>query len=87
MSSPVTHLRLEPLDGSAPMEYKIEDETVEVRTLDPHAVDHWHTLSSNDLRTHVERRTVVAEWLQHRLGWRRLLQKCVNEEDSRDRAA
>jgi len=86
MASSVTHLRLEPLDGSAPVEYKIEDGSVAVRTMEPAAGDSWHRLSATDLRTHIERRTVVAEWLERRIGWRRLLQQCVSEDDQNQAA-
>jgi hypothetical protein len=80
MSSPVTHLRLESRDGSPPVEYKIEDGSVAVRRLEPAAAERWQRLTSSDLRNHVERHTVVAEWLRRRLGWRRLLRQCVEED-------
>jgi hypothetical protein len=39
-----------------------------------------HRLTPQQLSTHVERNTVVAQWLERRLGWRRLLQACVSQE-------
>jgi len=73
-------LLLESGDGSPAKEYRIQDENVEVRTLDPGSV--WWRLTREQLSTHVEHNTVVAWWLERRLGWRRLLQACVEQEPS-----
>jgi len=78
-------LRLEAGDGSATKEYRIDDGKVEVRSLHSHsgydpAESSWHRLTPQQLSTHVERNTVVAQWLERRLGWRRLLQACVSQE-------
>jgi hypothetical protein len=78
-------LHLEAADGSATEEYRICDGKVEVRTLHPHSgfdppECSWHRLTPQQLSTHVERNTVVAQWLERRLGWRRLLQACVSQE-------
>jgi len=78
-------LRLEAADGSATKEYRIDDGKVEVRSLYSHSrydppESSWHRLTPQQLSTHVERNTVVAQWLERRLGWRRLLQACVNQE-------
>jgi hypothetical protein len=78
-------LRLEAIDGSAPKEYRVDNGKVEVRSLhsrsryDP-PESNWHRLTPQELGTHVERNTVVAQWLERRLGWRRLLQACVSQE-------
>jgi len=86
-------LRLEPGNGSAAKEYRIEDGNVEVRTLDPEGGAHrrtgseWWRLTPEQLSIHVERNTVVAQWLERRLGWRRLLQACVGQEASMWKAA
>ena len=83
-----TRLRLESGDGSLAKEYRIEDGIVEVRTLDPEvgsvrcSESVWWRLSPEQLSIHVERNTVVAQWLERRLGWRRLLQACVGQEPS-----
>src|SRR5216683_3652923 len=74
-------------------EYRIEDGNVEVRTLDPEGGSHqggshrrtgnvWWRLTPEQLSIHVERNTVVAQWMERRLGWRRLLQACVGQEPS-----
>ena len=79
-------LRLESVDGSASKEYRIEDGSVEVRTLDPEGVsvprigNVWRRLTPEQLSIQVERNTVVAQWLERRFGWRRLLQACVAQE-------
>ena len=78
-------LRLEPRDGSPVKEYRIENGIVEVRTLDQNdwtdsqAESDWQRLTPDQLAVHVERNTVVAQWLQRRLGWRRLLCACLQE--------
>jgi len=79
-------LLLESGDGSPAREYRIEDGNVEVRTLDPDGGSvrttgsAWWRLTPQQLSIHVERNTVVAWWLERRLGWRRLLQACVDSE-------
>jgi hypothetical protein len=78
-------LCLEAADDSASKQYRIDNGKVEVRTLhsdngyDP-PESGWHRLTPQQLSTHVERNTVVAQWLERRLGWRRLLQACVSQE-------
>jgi hypothetical protein len=79
-------LLLESFDGSPANEYRVEDGNVEVRTLDPEGVSVrcirtvWRRLTPGQLSNHVERNTVVAQWLERRLGWRWLLQACVADE-------
>jgi hypothetical protein len=75
-------LRLEAPDRGAVEEYRIHDGDVEARqTQAPLEEDReWHRLSPEELSEHVRRGTVVAQWLTHRLGWRRLLQACVAED-------
>ena len=80
-------LRLEPADGSPVKEYRIMDGSVEVRMLEPKGgpdprESAWLRLTPDQLSIHVERNTVVAQWLECRLGWRRLLQACVSQESS-----
>jgi hypothetical protein len=80
--------RLESGDGSPAKEYRIEDENVEVRALDPEGGSDrrtgsvWWRLTPEQLSIHFKRNTVVAQWLERRLGWRRLLQACVGREPS-----
>ena len=86
-------LLLESGDGSPAKEYRIQDGNVEVRTLNREggsvrsAGSAWWRLSPEQLSIHVERNTVVAWWLERRLGWRRLLQACVDQEPSMGKAA
>jgi len=86
MSSGSMRLRLEPGNGSPAKEYRIEDRNIEVRTLDPEGGSPggtrsiWWRLTPEQLSIHVERNTVVAQWLERRLGWRYLLQACVGPE-------
>lgn len=85
------NLRLESADDSAGEEYRIYDGEVEVRNLPSHRegagrTGAWHRLTPGQLSTHVQRNTVVAKWLQRRLGWQRLLQKCVALESANDGA-
>jgi hypothetical protein len=81
-------LRLESVDGSPAKEYRIEDGNVDVRTVEPNegsdrrSGDVWSRLTPEQLSMHVERNTVVAQWLERRLGWRHLLQACVGQEPS-----
>jgi hypothetical protein len=88
MSSGSMRLRLESGDGSSAKEYRIEDGNVEVRPVDPkggsprRTGSDWWRLTPEQLSIHVERNTVVAQWLERRLGWRRLLQACVGQEPS-----
>ena len=76
------NLRLEAPNGSGGEEYRIREDEIEVRPVNPSPPedDDWQTLSSSDLADHVQRNTVVAQWLRHRIGWRRLLLKCNDRE-------
>jgi hypothetical protein len=86
MSLENVRLRLQSGDGSPATEYRIEDGNVEVRTLDPEGGSVrrtgsvWWRLTPEQLSIHVEGNTVVAQWKERRLGWRRLLQACVGQE-------
>jgi len=86
-------LRVESGDGCPAKEYRIEDGSVEVRTLDPEGGSVrqtgsvWWRLTPEQLSAHVERNTVVAQWLEHRLGWRRLLQACLDQEPGVEKVA
>jgi len=87
MSLRSMQLRLESGNGSPAKEYRVEGGKVDVRTLDPQGRSDrrrtgsvWWRLTPEQLSIHVERNTVVAQWLERRLGWRRLLQACVGQE-------
>jgi hypothetical protein len=59
--------------------------SVQVRTLaSDGAKSVWRTLTPGKLSEHVEQNTVVAQWLEHRMGWRRLLLACVGEQPASD---
>jgi hypothetical protein len=82
MSSGSIHLRLEARNSFPAKEYRIKRGSVEVRTFDCES-DHmgiWSRLTPEQLSTHVKHHTVVARWLERRLGWRRLLRACVGLE-------
>jgi hypothetical protein len=89
MESGSMRLRLE-LDNNSPAkEYRIEDGSVEVRMLHPEGVSLrrpgsvWERLTPEELSNHVEHNTVVAQWLERRLGRRHLLRACVTQEPSK----
>jgi hypothetical protein len=72
---------LENADGCRAQEYRIRDGAVEVRWVDAFAYgDEWKRLTAAELTDHVNRKTVLAQWLKWRLGWRRLLRACVSDE-------
>lgn len=80
-----SRLRIESSDGTPVKEYRILGSQVEVRTQDlasPMDSSHggWWRLTPEQLSVHVERNTVVAKWLELRLGWRNLLRACVGAE-------
>lgn len=89
--TPMT-LRLEAPNGSGVEEYRIYEDAVEVRKLrsgeerddaelsGEQLSDAWQPLTREDLTTHVKSNTVVAQWLKHRLGWRRLLRVCTDPQ-------
>ncbi len=85
-------LRLEAADDSGVEEYRVYEDSVEVRRLRcgeeqddlelarEQVSDEWRRLSHEDLTAHVKKNTVVAQWLKHRLGWRRLLRACTDPQ-------
>lgn len=85
-------LRLEAADDSGVEEYRIYEDAVEVRQLrcgeekgdlelaGGNVSDEWQRLSPRELSLHVTKNTVVAQWLKHRLGWRRLLRACSDPQ-------
>jgi hypothetical protein len=76
-------LRLEAADGTAIEEYRIDRGAVEVRSLSD-LRDYgtgWRRLTPAQLRDQVNRKTLLAQWLERRLGWRQLLRACLEEEN------
>jgi hypothetical protein len=84
------NLRLETADGSGCEEYRIQDGDIEVRRVRSSTErgrfgrspnnDEWQRLTPRELSGHVHDNTVVAQWLRHRIGWRRLILKCTDQE-------
>ena len=75
-------LRIDLNNGSAALEYRIEDGRVEHRSANTlperNAEDEvkWERLTPEALRSHVMTRSVVAYWLSHRLGIDALRRAC-----------
>ncbi len=91
MPSGSSTLRLEALTGDPMLEYRIKNGRIEVRKLQPKyshdSQPEWQPMTPEQLRMHVECKSVVAEWLQHRLGWRRLLRACLGDSELLPKAA
>ena len=73
-------LRIDHSDSSQVVEYRIENDRVESRTLET-AVEsdtrkEWKRLSPEQLSSHVMAHTVVAHWLRGRMGVHRLIRAC-----------
>jgi hypothetical protein len=51
------------------------------------ANNEWRRLTTAEIGYHVENNTVVARWLEARLGWRRVLRKCVQAPEDQSKAA
>ncbi len=81
MATLLMHLRLETSDGIE--EYRIRNGDIEVRQLQYPAEEDrvWYRLTAEELKEHVNRNTVVAQWLKRRMGWRPLLRACVAEQN------
>jgi hypothetical protein len=88
------NLRLEATDGSGIEEYRIQEGDIEVRRVQRsvgssqseygRSDDDWQRLTARQLATHVQGNTVVAQWLRHRIGWRRLLLACTDQQTLRN---
>lgn len=77
-------LCIDPGDGSPAQEYRVEDNRVESRSLGlgrDGLEKRWETVTPDELSSHVMSGTVVAHWLQRRIGYRRLLLAC-NQDSS-----
>ena len=74
-------LRLEPGNGSKVEDYRIENGEVEMRSIDPERDEEshrrWQRLTKEQLIAHVMSNTVVARWLQRRMGVHSLLRTCT----------
>ena len=79
-------LRIDPNDGSSVVEYRVENDGVERRTLDKSSgcmiEGEWQQLTRDQLASHVMANTVVAHWLSKRLGLHALLRACTRPHSS-----
>ena len=77
-------LRLDPGNGSVVEDYRIEDGEVEMRAIDlKHDFEghrRWQRLTKEQLVAHVMGNTVVAQWLQRRMGVQSLLRTCAPKQ-------
>jgi len=84
-------LRIDPADGSAVTEYRIDGEHVESRQVRDDTLDGWKRLTPQQLTSHVVANTVVAYWLRRRMGVHPLVRACAQDssamEFERDRLA
>src|SRR5712691_9265095 len=85
-------LRLDPGDGSPMQDYRIENGHVEARVLDIKMKSereghcHWQRLTPPQLASHVMGNTVVAQWLQRRMGVHPLIRACAQSDDQVEHA-
>ena len=62
--------------------YRVSDGEIQVRQLKSGKDSgDWRTLSPAELTTQVEKKTILAQWLRQRLGWRVLLRSCVADQE------
>jgi hypothetical protein len=75
-------LRIDRDDGSSALDYRIEDDRVESRTLEigkqasPVTGKEWQLLTPEQLTALIMSDTVVAQWLRRRMGVYRLVRAC-----------
>jgi hypothetical protein len=69
-------LRIDPADGSAVIEYRIDREHVESRQVRNGRNRNWERLSPEQLTAHVLAETVLAYWLRRRMGLHQLIRAC-----------
>jgi hypothetical protein len=89
------NLRIDLGDGSSVVDYRIENDCVETRTLEAENEKPWQRLTPEQLTSQVMADTVVARWLRRRMGVHRLLRACTHSlsyavnsvKDSSDRTA
>jgi hypothetical protein len=79
-------LRLEAPGGCAIEDYRIHNRDVEVRRIQGRTQDDcdWRQLTAEELTEHVYRKSIVAQWLERRLGRRRLLRACIGQQSLYD---
>ena len=72
------NLRIDLGDGSPVVDYRIENDSVETRTLKVENETPWQRLTPEQLTSQVMEDTVVARWLRCRMGVHRLLRACTH---------
>lgn len=78
--TPMT-FRIETSDAKDVEEYRLIDGCIQPRELQAdRSSGEWRILTPAELTAHVEKKTIVARWLQQRLGWRVLLRACVADQ-------
>ncbi len=80
-------LLIDPCDGSPVLDYRIENGSVESRTLEAAergttTDKRWQRLTPEQLSSHVKADTVVAQWLRRRMGVHRLIRACVSSANN-----
>ena len=82
-------LRLEAPGGRAIEDYRIHHRDVEVRRIQGGTQDDcdWRQLTAEELTEHVYRNSIVAQWLERRLGRQRLLRACLGQQSLYIKAA
>ena len=75
-------LRIDPADGSAVTEYRIDGEHVESRQVRDDRSDGWTRLTAQQLTSHVLANTVVAYWLRRRMGVHQLVRACAKDSSA-----
>lgn len=80
-------LFIDPCDGSPVVDYRIENDCVESRTLEAAergttTEKRWQRLTPEQLSSHVMADTVVAQWLRRRMGVHRLVRACVSSANN-----
>jgi hypothetical protein len=75
-------LRIDPADGSAVTEYRIDGENVESRQVRDDRSGGWKRLTPQQLTTHVLANTVVAYWLRRRMGVHQLVRACARDSSA-----
>lgn len=76
-------LRLEATGGRPIEEYRIHEKDVQVRRLQSRTQNgpNWRRLMAEELTDHVYRNSMVAQWLEYRMGWQGLLLSCVGDQN------
>ncbi len=72
------NLRIDLGDGSPVVDYRIERDGVETRTLRAENEKPWQRLTPEQLTSQVMADTIVAHWLRCRMGIHRLLRACTH---------